>query len=122
MAASPPTDSAYVEEKLDELTKELSRTKSELGEAREQQAATAEILAVISSSRMNLQRVFAEMAASAARLCDAYDAVILQIDGGPLRLVGHPHSCPRPVAHSQRNRHGACCLRGANDPGRRFAG
>jgi GAF domain-containing protein/anti-sigma regulatory factor (Ser/Thr protein kinase) len=72
----------------------------ELAEAREQQAATAEILAVISSSPMDLQRVFADMAASAARLCDAYDAVILQIDSAMLRQVGHfgPIPTPQPAS------------------------
>jgi hypothetical protein len=29
------------------------------------------------------------MAASAVRLCDAHDAMILQIDGNMLRLVAH---------------------------------
>src|SRR5215471_5636466 len=53
----------------------------ELSEAREQQAATAEILRVISSSPTGLQRVFPVVAASAARLCDAYDATIYQVDG-----------------------------------------
>ena len=55
----------------------LDELRRELAEAREQQAATSEILRVISSSPMDLQRVFAEIAASAARLCDAYDVVIL---------------------------------------------
>jgi hypothetical protein len=59
----------------------------ELAEAQEQQAATAEILRVISRSPMDLQRVFAEIAASAARLCDAYDAGVLQHEGDHLRLV-----------------------------------
>ena len=66
--------------------KELER---ELAEARDQQAATAEILAAISSSPMNLQRVFAEVAASAARLCDANDAAMHQVDGDVLRSVAH---------------------------------
>ena len=61
----------------DQSVEELRR---ELAEAREQQAATAEILQVISSSP-NLQRVFAVVAASAARLCDANDAQIRQVDG-----------------------------------------
>src|SRR5262245_9460125 len=61
----------------------------ELAEAREQQAASAEILRVIASSPMHLKRVCAEIAASAARLCDAYDAAIGQVEGDTLRLVAH---------------------------------
>lgn len=61
----------------------------ELAEARERQAATAEILRMISSSPMDPQCVFAEIAESAARLCDAYDATIHQVDGDLLRLVAH---------------------------------
>jgi hypothetical protein len=38
---------------------------------------------------MDLQRAFAEIAASAARLCDAYDADIFQVDGELLRRVAH---------------------------------
>src|SRR5262245_56785061 len=67
-------------------SEELER---ELTEALDQQAATAEILRVISSSPTDLQRVFVDIAASAARLCDAYDVVIRQVDGDMLRLVAH---------------------------------
>src|SRR6516164_506064 len=75
----------------DQSVEELRRG---LAEAREQQAATAEILRVISSSPTDLQRVFAEIAASAARLCDAHDAVIRQVDGEVLRLVAHHGPIP----------------------------
>src|SRR6516225_7460995 len=68
----------------------------ELAEAREQQVATAEILRVISSSPMDLQGAFAEIAASAARLCNAHDASILQVGGDFLHLIAH-HG-PIPVA------------------------
>src|SRR5262245_20036804 len=67
----------------------LEELKRELAEAREQQAATAEILRVISNSPTDLKRVFAEIAASAARLCDAYDATIHQVDGDIFQLVAH---------------------------------
>ena len=72
----------------------LEELRRELAEAREQQAATAEILRVISSAPMDPQRVFAEIAASAARLCDAYDAAIFRADGNILRLVGHHGPIP----------------------------
>src|SRR5215470_4007942 len=89
MTASPIDDHASLEHRNRELTKELSQARSELAEAREQQAATAEILRVVSSSPTDLQRVFVDIAASAARLCDAYDVVIRQVDGDMLRLVAH---------------------------------
>ena len=103
MTASPTDDLASAERRIQELTKELSeargvisQARGELAEAREQQAATAEILRVISSSPMDLQRVFAEIAASAARLCDAYDVVIRRADGNILRLVAHHGPIPVP--------------------------
>src|SRR5215831_6284668 len=110
MTASPTDDHASVEHKVRELTKELFQVRGELSqargelsqaggeiaEAREQQSATAEILRVISSSPTDMQGVFQEIAASAARLCQAYDAVIRQVDGDALLLVAH-HG-PLPVA------------------------
>src|SRR5262245_49119121 len=75
----------------DHLVEELRR---ELAEAREQQAATAEILASISSSATDAGQVFANIAASAARLCDAHDVTIFQVDGGNLRIVAHHGPIP----------------------------
>jgi GAF domain-containing protein len=75
----------------DQSVEELRR---ELAEARDQQAATAEILKVISNSPMDPQRVFEEIATTAARLCDAHDAVIRQVDGEVFRLVAHHGPIP----------------------------
>jgi two-component system, NtrC family, sensor kinase len=77
----------------DQSVEELRR---ELAEARKEHGATAEILRIISSSPTDLQRVFTEIAASATRLCDAYDAMIRQVDGEVLRVVAH-HG-PIPIA------------------------
>jgi signal transduction histidine kinase/putative methionine-R-sulfoxide reductase with GAF domain len=96
MTASPTDDLASAERRIQELTKELSRARGELAEAQDQQAATVEILRVISSSPTDLQPVFAVIAGSAARLCDAYDAVIRQVDGEVLRLVAHNGPIPAP--------------------------
>jgi signal transduction histidine kinase len=87
-AMSPETSTIGGDQSLEELRRELA-------EEREQQAATSEILRVISSSPMDSQRVFAEIAASAARLCDASDAAIHQVDGKVLRLVVSQGSIPR---------------------------
>ena len=75
----------------DQSVEDLRR---ELAEAREQLASTAAILTAISNSPTDPYRVFAEIAASAARLCDAYDATIFQVDGDVLRLVGHSGPIP----------------------------
>jgi signal transduction histidine kinase/putative methionine-R-sulfoxide reductase with GAF domain len=67
----------------------LEELERELAEAREQQAATAEILAAISSSPTDVHHIFAQIAVSAAHLCRASNAGILQVDGDHLRLVAH---------------------------------
>src|SRR5262245_9310432 len=72
----------------------VEEVRRELAEAREQQAATAEILAAISNAPTDPSCVFAQIAASAARLCDAYDAGILQVAGNHWRIVAHHGPIP----------------------------
>src|SRR5262245_13195778 len=79
----------------------MEELRRELAEAREQHAATADILRVISSAPMEPQRVFAEIAASAARLCDA-NATILQVKCGELRVVGQQGPIPTIESVGQR--------------------
>ena len=66
----------------------------ELTEAREQQAATARILRVISNSPSDLPGIFLEIATTAARLCDARDAGVLQCAGDHFKLAAHRGSMP----------------------------
>jgi two-component system, NtrC family, sensor kinase len=55
---------------------------SELNEAREQQAATAEVLRIIASSPGELQPVFHAILANAVRLCEAKFGILFRYDGG----------------------------------------
>src|SRR5262245_50874098 len=98
MTASPTDDHASAEHRIRELTKELSRVRGELAEGREQQAATAEILRLISSSPMDMQRALDTVAERAARLCQAFDSAIFRRDDDRLLLVGH-HG-PTPIQHT----------------------
>ena len=66
----------------------------ELKEALEQQTATSEILGVIASSPTDIQPVLNAVAESAARLCEADDALISRIDGDSLKRVANYGSLP----------------------------
>jgi signal transduction histidine kinase len=71
------------------LFKALEERNRTITEALEQQTATAEILAVISSSPTDVQPVLDAVASSAARLCGAADALILRVEGELMRRVAH---------------------------------
>ena len=87
MAARLQESYAGLERKVEERTHELQ-------EALEQQTATAEVLRVISSSPTDLQPVMDAVAENAARLCDASDAQIFQIEGEMLHRVAVFGSVP----------------------------
>ncbi len=64
-----------------------ARLFNELTESLERQTATSEILGVIASSPTDIKPVLETVAQSAARLCDAQDAVIYRLDGDVLQRV-----------------------------------
>jgi GAF domain-containing protein len=66
----------------------------ELKESLDQQTATSQILGVIASSPTDIQPVLNAVAESAARLCDAKDAVIFGSDGDLMRSVASYGSIP----------------------------
>src|ERR1700694_619998 len=67
--------------------KKIALLTRELSEALEQQAATGEILRVISQSHTDLQAVFNTIARSAVRLCECDRAIIFRFDGEVLRVA-----------------------------------
>jgi GAF domain-containing protein len=63
------------------LFQELQDRNGDLTESLEQQTATSEILRVIASSPADIEPVLNAVAESAARLCEATNAVIYRVDG-----------------------------------------
>jgi signal transduction histidine kinase len=90
-----------VREPRAELEKELEARTRELSEAREQQAATAEVLGVISSSPANLDPVFQTLLSNAVRLCKAKFGSLYLHEGGSLRNVAS-HNVPPAFAEARR--------------------
>jgi hypothetical protein len=84
-----------------EFEKEREARTRELTEAREQQAATAEVLQVISSSPGKLEPVFETILANATRLCDAKFGNLFLLENEAFRAVAM-HGPSRLVEWMQR--------------------
>jgi two-component system NtrC family sensor kinase len=79
--------SQILEEKLEQLTRELS-------EAQDQLKATSEVLRIISSSPADVALALGTIAESAARLLDVTDATIMRVDGEVLRCMANHGPSP----------------------------
>ena len=84
---------AELERELETRTRELAEAREHLAEALEQQAATLEVLQVISNSVGDLQRVFDAMLANATRLCGA-EFGILNLDDGDVVHIAALYNVP----------------------------
>ena len=79
-----------------DLQEQLDRRTRELSEALEQQAATSEVLSVISSSPRDLDPVFKTMLENAVRICDAKFGYLQLNESGAFRMVAM-YNVPRPT-------------------------
>ena len=86
------------------LKQTIAAQAQEIREGAEQQAATSEILRVIATAPGNLQAVLNEVAACAARLCDAKDAQIFRLENNLIRRVAAYGDLPIALEHTPYNR------------------
>lgn len=79
------------------LKKKFEAQTAELHEALAREAATSEILAMVARTPTDLQSMFEAIAESAARLCDAKDALIFRVGGDVHRRVAAYGPMPTPA-------------------------
>jgi signal transduction histidine kinase len=81
---------------------EVARLALELAEARERQAATAEVLSLIADAPTDLLPVFDRIVRNAARICQSVLSAVYRLDGEQVHLVAHDHFSPESVAAVQK--------------------
>src|SRR5262245_24996588 len=86
----------------DHSAEQFDRLKQERDEALEQQAATSEVLRVISRSPTDIRPVFDMIAESAAKLCAAQFCFVYRFDGQRLHFVAHHSVSPEAVEINRR--------------------
>jgi GAF domain-containing protein len=83
------------------LDAEVARLASELSKSLQQQAATSEVLRVISSSQGELEPIFQATLEKAVRICEAKFGNIYRWDGDALSLVAS-HNTPSSLIENRR--------------------
>jgi GAF domain-containing protein len=85
------------------LLSELRQRTTDLGEALEQQTATADVLRIISLSPGNLEPVFQAMLEKAVSICDAKFGTLFHFDGSAFHLAARVNT-PAALAEFQKER------------------
>ena len=97
-----------VQDNATDLERPLAQAQRQLSEALERQAATDEVLRVIASSPADLPRVFQAIVESAARLCEADNASIYQVEQNVVRhMATHGHVTTLKVGDTRPIGHGS---------------
>src|SRR4029450_12136828 len=76
------------------LTRDVAALQSALAQGSHREAATSEILRVISSSPTNVQPVLDTIVEHAGRVCGAFDAIVFLVEGHSLVRTGQPRPVP----------------------------
>src|SRR5260370_25396654 len=96
-SATIPVPATKDEEKIARLTRELS-------ESLEREAATAQVLGIISSSPTDLEPVFETMLANATLLCEASHGALWLCEGDAFRMVALEGALPAAYAAELQRR------------------
>src|SRR5262245_58307156 len=97
-----PTGAPPVSSTIADLQEQVSALSRELAEGREQQAATSEVLRVISSSPGGLAPVFTAILENALRICEAKFGMLIRYVGGAFVtqvMVGAPPALVDALLH-----------------------
>jgi hypothetical protein len=100
---------------------EVARLRRELMEAQKQQAATSEVLQLISSSARDLETIFAAILEKAVAICDADFGNIYQWDHEVLQLVASHNAPPAFTEYRRRSPVAPISSPSASVPGRMTA-
>ena len=97
----PKASSSLAKESQPKQAHITEKLRRERDEALEQLAAASDILRMIARSPTDLQPVLDAIAESAAKLCDAADAVVWRVDGDGFRPASHFGAIPTRVGRGQ---------------------
>ena len=100
MKDADPSDPDALRGALIDLEKKVAKLTRELGEAREQQIATSDVLRVISSSPGELGPVFQAILENATRICTAKFGSLVLVEGNSYRRVAL-HNAPAAFVEDQ---------------------